>query len=124
MQESAGAQTIGVYCPTHKIGFVTARDERIICPAGPHALAQRFPEEEFWEYCCDCHRFWPSELKHGGQSQAQCLVCERQTVRRYLCAECRVLSVESDDRAVKRKRYTITEAGAVVPACPGCQREP
>src|SRR5207249_9217315 len=101
MQGTTRARMITVRCPIHNIDFELENGERIVCPAGPHALAQRFPTEGFWEYCCDCQRFWPSDLNHGGQSQPQCPICGRQIARRYLCDECKVMSVESDDRKTR-----------------------
>lgn len=123
MQETTGARTITVRCPTHNIDVV-AEGERIVCPQGPHGLAQGFPTEAFWEYCCDCQRFWPSELNHGGQGESQCPVCGRQIARRYLCDECKVVSVESDDLKVRGKRYSFTEQGVVSPECPACSGVP
>jgi hypothetical protein len=115
---------IRIYCPTHKVNFEVLTGGRIVCAAEPHALALDFPDESFWEYCCDCQRFWPSDLKHGGQGTLACLTCERTVARRYLCAHCKVLSVESDDAGVRRKVHTIATGGAVGPDCPGCRRAP
>ncbi|MDT5295327.1 MAG: eukaryotic-like serine/threonine-protein kinase [Acidobacteriota bacterium] len=116
---------ITVYCPTHKINFEVLTGGRIVCAAEQHALALDFPDESFWEYCCDCQRFRPSDLKHGGQSTPACPACERTVARRYLCEHCKVLSVESDDAAgVKRKTHRIAAGGAVGPDCPGCRRAP
>jgi tetratricopeptide (TPR) repeat protein len=119
MQEIKGTRTITARCPTHNID-IGAEGERIVCPQGPHALAQHFPDESFWEYCCDCQRFRPSEINQGGQSAPQCSVCGRQVARRYLCGNCKVMSIESDDRTVKRKQYTFTDNSTIAPACPGC----
>jgi Tfp pilus assembly protein PilF len=112
-----------VYCPLHKIGFTATGDDRIVCPAGPHELAQRFPNGEFWEYCCDCQRFWPSNLQQGGRGESQCPICDRATVRRYLCNLCKLISVESDDGA-RRKAFSISADGCVGPSCPGCAGQP
>src|SRR5205085_1656335 len=120
MVTKPGAQYIWVFCPAHKKSFQMLPASQLLCESGKHALTENFLRAEFWEHCCDCQRFWPSDLKHGGQSKPQCVVCERQVVRRYLCAQCKLMCVESDDPTVKRKRHTITETGAVSQTCPGC----
>ncbi len=94
---------------------------KVVCAADPHVLAERFPAEGFWEYCCDCQRLWPSELKHGGQAQTLCPVCERRPARRFLCGQCGVMSVASDDKHTRRRPHSIDASGAVVPDCPGCR---
>ncbi|HZH30739.1 MAG TPA: hypothetical protein VEY11_08240 [Pyrinomonadaceae bacterium] len=112
-----------VYCPTHKINFETPETRRILCESGGHALAHDFPREDFWEYCCDCQVFWPSDMDKGGRAKEHCLVCARVTTRRYVCDECKLISLESDDPA-KRKTFRITSRGAVEPSCPGCRKLP
>ena len=108
-----------IYCPTHKISFEVLESKRILCESGGHALAEDFPCENFWEYCCDCRNFWPSEMDKGGKAKDQCLVCARDTARRYVCDHCKLVSLESDDPA-RRKQHRINARGAVEPSCPGC----
>lgn len=107
-----------VFCPTHKISFAAIGASVIICEGGPHALARNFPLDDFWEYCCDCQNFWPSDLVKNQKGQEQCPVCDRVSLRRYLCDQCKVMSLDSGEM-VKRKGYSI-QAGSIVPACPGC----
>lgn len=109
------------YCPRHKLGFAALTAGKIVCAADEHVLAERFPADGFWEYCCDCQRFWPSELKHGGQAQTLCPVCERRPAYRFLCGQCGVMSVASDDKHTKRRPHSIDASGAVVLDCPGCR---
>src|SRR5688572_22539286 len=108
-----------VFCPTHKISFEVPSGNRILCEAGGHALAHNFPQEAYWEYCCDCQVCWPSDLGRGGKFKEQCPVCTRVTSSRYLCDECGLISNESDDPA-KRKAFRISARGAIEPFCPGC----
>jgi tetratricopeptide (TPR) repeat protein len=108
---------IRVYCPTHKVSFVIAANAAIECSSGTHTLARGFPTESFWEYCCDCQHYRP--LDAGGKGSDECPICERNIVRRFLCAECKVISIESD-QAGRRKAFSISAQGAVSPACPGC----
>lgn len=108
-----------VYCPTHRINFEVPESARILCESGGHALALDFPHEGFWEYCCDCQVFWPSELDKGAKAKESCPVCTRPTARRYLCQECKLVSIESDDRA-RRKSFLIGTRGRIEPACPAC----
>lgn len=110
-----------VFCPTHKISVFVVGTGTILCESGGHALAQNFPHEEFWEYCCDCQHYWPSQITSAGQGREQCPVCERKIARRYLCDQCKLLSVESDE-TVRRKSYNISQSGAVEPSCPGCMK--
>lgn len=123
MQANTATRTITARCPEHNIDVTAERGERIVCSAGPHALAQSFPSEEFWEYCCDCQRFWPSDHSLHNRGNSQCPVCERLTVRRFLCAQCNVISVESDSPG-PRKAFSIPSSrGIPVPACPGCLKD-
>ena len=115
-------RTIRVYCPSHKVGFSAAATATIECSTATHTLAHDFPSESFWEYCCDCQHYWPIDAAKGNKGSDDCPVCERHIDRRALCAECKVLSVESND-AAKRKAFSITTKGLVSPACPGCLRQ-
>lgn len=112
-----------VFCPTHRIGFEAVAAGTILCGAGGHALAQNFPRDEFWEYCCDCQHFWPSDIAKSGKGREQCLVCDREIVRRFVCGDCKLISSESGD-AVRRKAHSIAPGGAVDPSCPGCLSPP
>lgn len=112
-------RTIRVYCPTHKVNFDIAANATIECSSGTHTLARDFPSESFWEYCCDCQHYRPIDAT--GKGSDDCAVCERRLVRRSLCAECKVISVESD-QAGRRKAFTISAQGTVTPTCPGCLR--
>ncbi|MDT5295329.1 MAG: hypothetical protein QOJ76_2209 [Acidobacteriota bacterium] len=118
-----GERTIRVYCPTHKTSFTAKSDATLLCETGGHTLAQGFPPEDFWEYCCDCQCFRPSEIRLSGKAQQRCMVCERQIARRFLCDGCNVISVESDETAKRRKPYTVSAAGAIEPECPACGKK-
>jgi tetratricopeptide (TPR) repeat protein len=115
-------RTIRVYCPSHKVGFSAAATATIECSSATHTLAHDFPSESFWEYCCDCQHYWPIDAAQGNKGSDECPVCERHLDRRSLCAECKVMSVESND-AAKRKAFSISSHGSVSPACPGCLRQ-
>lgn len=112
-------RVIRVYCPSHKVGFQIAARATIECSSQTHTLARDFPSDSFWEYCCDCQHYWPIDAGKGNSAREECPVCERKVARRFLCAECKVFSIESDD-AGRRKAYSITAQGLVSPACPGC----
>src|SRR5687768_10717884 len=112
-------RTIRVYCPTHKVNFDIAANAIIECSSGTHTLARDFPSENFWEYCCDCQHYWPIDA--SGKGSFDCPVCERKIVRRSVCAQCKVISVESDE-AGRRKAFFISAQGMVTPTCPGCLR--
>lgn len=110
---------IRVYCPIHKVNFVIAANATIECASGTHTLARGFPRETFWEYCCDCQHYRP--IDGSGKGSDDCPICERKIVRRSVCAECKVISIESDD-AGRRKAFSISGQGTVTPTCPGCLR--
>lgn len=116
--------SIRLYCPTHKTSFTISPEARPVCDVGGHALAEKFPPEEFWEYCCDCQTFRPSEITASGSAQGRCLVCDRQIVRRFLCEGCHVISVESDEASKRRKPYTLGDDGGIKPECPACGKTP
>lgn len=109
--------SIAFYCPLHQIRFHTVAGDVIECDRSPHALGSGFPRESPWTYCCDCATFSPYEPLTRTDRLRECLVCERQTTRRYLCCNCQVMSVESN-AIVRRKAYSIDKS--VQPACPGC----
>ena len=109
-----------VYCPTHKVSFSVLEASAIVCAGGGEALAENYPYDAVWEYCCDCQSLWLSNLSKGEKTGGQCLVCSREIKRRYLCDQCKVISLESDE-PVKRKSFTIAR-GVVTPSCPGCSK--
>jgi hypothetical protein len=113
---------IRAYCPTHKTGTTAPAAPVVLCESGDHALSQNFPNAEFWEYCCDCQSFCPSEIATSGEAQENCMVCGRRLARRFLCDHCQVISIESDEVSKRRKPYVVNGTGAVEPECPGCLR--
>src|SRR5215813_6596113 len=106
------------YCPVHQIRFHTDAGEMIECDRSPHALGAGFPNRSPWTYCCDCATFSPYEPLNGNGRLRECVVCERQITKRYLCSNCQVMSVESN-ALVRRKAHSIDKT-AVQPNCPGC----
>ena len=106
------------YCPVHQIRFHTTAREVIECDQNPHALGAGFPGLSPWSYCCDCATFSPYEPLDGKGRLRECLVCERQITKRYLCSNCQVMSVESN-ALVRRKAHSINKV-AVQPNCPAC----
>jgi tetratricopeptide (TPR) repeat protein len=120
MSAKVDERYLRVYCPTHKVSFSVMEASGIVCEGGGEALAQNYPYESFWEYCCDCQSLWVSNLSKGEKSSGQCPVCSREIKRRYICDQCKVISLESDE-AVKRKTFTIAR-GVVEPSCPGCSK--
>jgi hypothetical protein len=95
------------YCPQHQLRFRATGDGVVTCEQGGHSVGHGFPEESWWEYCCDCATFWPSQVGNGYLRRSECLVCERPTAKRYVCEACQVVSIESA-ALVKRKLYSIT----------------
>lgn len=113
---------LAFYCPQHLLRFHATRDAVVICEQGGHALADNFPENSWWEYCCDCDTFWPSNPPDCFLGEGDCLVCERETIRRYVCAACQVVSIESD-ALIRRKRHSISVEQGILPSCPACMTQ-
>lgn len=114
--------TVRIYCPAHNLGFIAARTKHVRCESNGHELDQNFPYSSFWEYCCDCQHYWPMDPSRT-TAEAECPVCDRQLARRYVCQECKVVSVESE-RGAPRKVYSISVSHGPSPACPGCLNNP
>jgi formylglycine-generating enzyme required for sulfatase activity len=115
--------SLAFYCAGHQIRFQAAGAAVIKCDQGGHAIGYGFPHESFWTYCCDCATFWPYESVDAGLQRSECLVCERQIAKRYLCNSCLVMSIESS-ALVRRKVHSIETSGGVKPNCPGCKSAP
>src|SRR6266446_320060 len=109
------------YCPQHQLRFRATGDAVVTCEQGGHPVGRGFPEKSWWEYCCDCATFWPSEPSSGYLGRSECLVCERPTAKRYVCPACQVVSIESA-ALVRRKLYSITSESGISPSCPGCAK--
>lgn len=110
-----------VYCPGHKVSFSVPATSTILCANGGEALAQGFPTESFWSYCCDCRTFWPADFLASDRGRDECPVCNRRTAHRYLCSQCKVLSVGGDQPA-SRMLSALIAGGELPPPCPGCFR--
>lgn len=118
---SQGPDSLAFYCPQHQLRFRATGDGVVACEQGGHAVGHGFPEKSWWEYCCDCATFWPSQVSNGYLRRSECLVCERPTAKRYVCEACQVVSIEST-ALVKRKLYSITSENGISPNCPGCAK--
>jgi hypothetical protein len=114
------ARQIKIYCPQHQTVSEVEEKPQIICEIREHSLSNDFPRSEFWEYCCDCRIFSPSNYGSGGRANENCRHCERPTLRRFLCDECKIVSYESDEDP-KGKYFGIGTEG-VRPVCPGCRK--
>jgi formylglycine-generating enzyme required for sulfatase activity len=119
MSTRSDEHSLRIYCPAHRVHFQVLRASTIPCESPEHTLADDFPYSEFWEYCCDCRTYWPSDVIKGATARERCPSCERQAARRFLCAECKVLSFESDDPG-KGKEFSIPAGQAISPVCPAC----
>jgi hypothetical protein len=108
---------IKVFCPIHNTISSVLAESSIICETGLHTLAQGFPYEDFWQYCCDCNTFSP--IVQASEAEEECYTCARKIKRRYLCKECKVITIESDESSII-KSYRLTLKGGPVPSCPGC----
>jgi hypothetical protein len=118
MAAISSSRLINIFCRTERATVWCERASTIVCENG-HEVARNFPQGEFWQYCCDCNRFTPFDVLEGDEDYTQCRYCdERPLTRWFLCSECRILTVESDNLA-KSKSFAIKE-GKPSPSCPGC----
>ena len=114
------AEKLKIFCPTHQSVFEVEAAPKIICEIKEHALSNDFPNAEFWEYCCDCQTFSPSNLEVGGKAKTACLQCERPTESRFVCGICKIVSYDSGEDT-KGKIFTVNfDKKTVEPSCAGC----
>lgn len=121
MEKAVITRQLKIFCPTHQSVFEVAEKPQIICEIREHALSNNFPQSEFWEYCCDCRTFSPSQFGTGGKARETCRHCERLSARRFLCSECKIVSCDSNEDT-KGKFFRINAEKGVEPNCPGCQK--
>ena len=113
-----------VFCPEHKKGFFTPRQNPIKCENKGHILGElafegepKSPIELQWQYCCNCEHFCPMDFDQDGLQR--CPVCTRRSSMLYLCDRCFTVSFESST-PIQTKNFTLTAEGAPQPSCPGC----
>jgi uncharacterized OB-fold protein len=123
MEEVLEKRYLKIYCPEHFTTFEIEESPKVICEHRGHALSNNFPHEEFWEYCCDCQTFFPSQLAVGGKARGACAQCERPTLRRFVCGECKVVTFDSGEDTKGKKVHLDAETFAVEPSCPGCRTD-
>lgn len=109
-----------IYCPQHQATFEIAEGAKIVCEIKEHALSNDFPNEEFWEYCCDCQTFFPSALEVGEKVKIACPQCERKTVSRFVCSQCKIVTFDSGEDTKGKQFQLNSENFTILPACPGC----
>lgn len=120
METEITARQIKIHCPDHQTTFYVDNAAKIFCETVVHALSNDFPNAEFWEYCCDCQIFSPSDLEVGGTAKTVCLHCERPTVSRFVCGSCKIVSNDSGEDT-KGKVFAVSfDSKTIEPACPGC----
>lgn len=120
MQTETANRLIKIYCPTHAHQFETEENAKLVCEIDEHSLSLNFPGGEFWEYCCDCQTFFPSNLNNGKSASLKCPVCERTAKKRFLCSNCKIAGFSSD-QSERETVYLISSETGIEPSCPGCQ---
>ncbi|MFL6335973.1 MAG: formylglycine-generating enzyme family protein [Pyrinomonadaceae bacterium] len=119
MRAGKGERELRVHCTQHRILFRMLESRTLVCEADGHALAHNFPYGEWWEFCCNCQTFWPSDAEHCGKGREHCPACEQPVGARYLCHRCMVLS-NAPKTAQRGRGCRISVVGRVEPSCPGC----
>jgi hypothetical protein len=107
------------YCTQCKRGFFLPRGPKILCDMGHH-LANDFPYDSFWNYCCGCDAFYVSTGLEGKEAESSCPCCDRLINRRFFCNTCNVMTVEAVDSESRRRTVEFSEDGCPFPWCPGC----
>jgi formylglycine-generating enzyme required for sulfatase activity len=119
MGKRKGERKLRVHCTQHRILFEVLEARTLVCDADGHALAHNFPTGEWWEFCCNCQTFWPSDAEHCGEGRESCPACEQPIAARYLCHRCMVLS-NAPKIPPKGRGFRVSALGRVEPRCPGC----
>jgi hypothetical protein len=119
MQEAKTSVEFRGYCTQCKRGFFLPRGPVIECDMG-HQLAKNFPYDSFWNYCCGCDAFYPSNALEGKEAESNCPCCDRRINRRFFCNSCNVITVEAGDAESRRRPVEFSEDGCPFPSCPGC----
>lgn len=114
-----GERELRVHCTQHRIIFRVLESRTLVCEADGHALAHNFPYGEWWEFCCHCQTFWPSDAEHYGKGREHCPACEQPVGARYLCHRCMVVS-NAPETTQRGRGFRISVVGRVEPCCPGC----
>lgn len=121
METADVTRKLKIFCPTHQSVFEVEAKPQITCEIREHSLSNGFPKSEYWEYCCDCQTFSPSDFGTGGKAKAACPHCERAITRRFLCDECKITAYDSDTET-KGKIYSLNATDGILPNCVGCQK--
>jgi hypothetical protein len=119
MQEQKTSLEFRGYCTQCKKDFFLPRAATIQCDSG-HELAKNFPYDNFWNYCCGCDAFYPSNGLEGKEAESNCSCCDRRINRRFLCNSCNVITVEAGNSEARRRPVEFSEDGCPFPLCPGC----
>ncbi len=116
-------RNLKIFCPQHQSIFEVAESSKIVCEIKEHALSNDFPNSEFWEYCCDCQTFSPSNLEVGGKVKKACPHCERQTNSRFICDSCKTVALDSGEET-KGKLFRVDfDTKTIEPSCAGCLKD-
>ena len=124
------------YCEDHgKDFYVSQLPGRVVCYTESeierHYLGE-FPNSDFWEYCCSCKTTRWAGSRTTPVVRSECPRCKSLVAARYVCDQCSVLTIDSEDDFEERD-YTLVagkapvsqkEAVANRTRCPGCERPP
>ena len=119
MHEEKTSLECRVYCTLCKCSFSLPRGPLIECDNG-HQLAKNFPYDSFWNYCCGCDAFYPSNGLEGSEAESNCLHCDRTIARRFFCNSCNVVTLEALDVESRRRPVEFSVDGCPFPSCSGC----
>lgn len=109
-----------VYCLTHGKFHNSPFEKGLFCPLGEHDIAKDgLADACIGTYCCGCDVLWMQPTRRLGQVEMTCPSCGNLVERRYLCAECDLISQIVTPRPIKWRNW-LTDTGAPQKGCPGC----
>ena len=124
MGSNPDKELIKIFCLQHKVPSLVSRTSaQFVCEGEPHTIGAGFPTQSFWEYCCICERFTPSEWVKTNKISQLCASCDREVSVRYSCDQCKIITVTSPEQHTGRL-YTLSAGSSPRPYCPGCLSQP
>ena len=120
METEVKTRELKIHCPAHQTTFHINETSKIFCDTVDHSLSDNFPYDKFWEYCCDCQTFTPTDLETSNSVQETCQHCERTTISRFICGNCKIVTKDSGEET-KGKIFSVNfDSKTIEPSCPGC----
>src|SRR5690348_11114122 len=99
-----------IFCHLHESTFKLIRRQQVVCDVGQEIVAEDFPNDDWWCFCCGCQTFWKFNIPPTQEAAgfARCIACGRGVMKSegakkearlafYLCHGCKTLSFQTED---------------------------